>query len=312
MKRILSIVLLLTLCLAMLPVNALADYTAKVYISSTGKGTLNLRKGPGKGYKVVGYVKHNAKVTVTSETSGEWTKIKSGKKTGWIKTMYFDGTTKELGTGYKSLKLSPSQTLIMRKGAGTKYKKKGVCSADDSVKVLYTEDGWADVTNMTTGKTGWIPISYIGPTVTISSASAIAPPASAADVFRTTASTLNMRKGPGTKYKKVAKLPRGTAFTVLDEDGNWYKIKVLRTGETGWVSKTYTTKYATATIATRTDPLNVRTGPGTNRSVIGSIRKGAKVTVKSQSGDWFYVNYGSLKGWCSRYANGREVLKFIG
>ena len=296
MKRVLSILLLLALCLAMLPVSALADYTAKVYVSSTGSGTLNLRKGPGKGYKVVGYVKHNATVTVTSETSGEWTKVKAGKKTGWIKTMYFDGTTKALGTGYKKLKLSAGQTLIMRKGAGTKYKKKAIAGADDSVKVLYTESGWAMVTNMTTGKTGWIPLSYVGETVTISSATADAPPASAQDVLHTTASVLNMRKGPGTKYKRIARLIRGTAFTVLDESGNWYKIKTLA-GKVGWVSKTYTADGAT--LKTTAKYLNMRKGPSTSTSILGTLKKGSKVQVHKVTGNWAYVTAAGKKCYVS-------------
>ena len=292
MKRVLSVLLILTLCLAMLPISALAETTAKVYVSSTGSGTLNLRKGPGKSYKVVGYVKHNSKVTVLGETSGEWSKVKSGKKTGWIKTMYFDGTTKALGTGYKKLKLSPGETLIMRKGAGTKYKKKAVASADDSVKVLYTEDGWADVTNMTTGKTGWIPISYIGGTVTISSASADAPPSGAQKVFHTTASTLNLRKGPGTGYKRIGRLPYGTAFTVKDSSGNWYKIRTLN-GETGWVSKTYTDE--NATLKTTASSLNMRKGPSTSTSILGTLKKGSKVKVHKIVGNWAYVTAGGKK-----------------
>ncbi len=296
MKKVLSILLVVMLCVAMLPVSAMADSTKKVYVSSTGKGTLNLRKGPGKSYKVVGYVKHNAKVTDLGETNGEWSKVKSGSKTGWIKTMYIDGTTKELGTGNKELKLSGSETIKLRKGPGTKYKKKGICGADDLVKVINTEDGWAKVTNLTTGKTGWIPISYIGATAPITPGTPVPPPASAATVFRTTASTLNVRKGPGTGYKRTNKLPRGTAFTVLDEDGNWYKIKTLK-GVTGWVSKTYTAE--TAKLAVTANSLNLRKGPGTSYAILGTLKKGNKVTVKKITGNWAYISFGSKTGYVS-------------
>lgn len=296
MKKVLSILLLVALCIAMLPVTAMAEPTAKVYVSSTGKGTLNLRKGPSKSSKVVGYVKHNATVTLTGDKSGEWSKIKSGSKTGWIKTIYIDGTTKEWGTGYKSLKLTGSQTVAMRKKPGTKYKKVGLCSAGDSVKVLYTEDGWADVTNMTTGKTGWIPQSYLGPTATVSSAKADPPPASAAKVYHTTASTLRMRKGPSTKYKVIAKLPHGTAFTVLDKDGNWYKIKTLK-GKVGWVYKAYTAE--TATLKTTAYWLNLRKGPSTSTKILGTLKKGTWVKVHKITGNWAYVTVGSKKGYVS-------------
>ncbi|MGD6894606.1 N-acetylmuramoyl-L-alanine amidase [Bacillus infantis] len=49
-------------------------------------------------------------------------------------------------------------------------------------------------------------------------------------------------------------------------------------------------KYVTAS------DLNVRTGPGTNYNVIGSLPKEAKVTIYYSQGDWVYASSGSLKG----------------
>jgi len=126
--------------------------------------------------------------------------------------------------------------------------------------------------------------------------------AQAADDGRINASGVNIRTGAGTDYAVVGCLNYKDEIEVLGSSGNWYKVKVLKTGEVGWVSKTYTTKVkpsggSTATVATRYDPLNVRTGPGTGYTVVGSVKKGRKVTVKSISGDWAYITYGSLKGW---------------
>ena len=102
MKKILAIVLALTLLIAVLPASAFAASSKKIYVSSTGKGTLNLRSGPGYEYASIGYVHHNNKVKVY-ESSGVWSRIKYGGKTGWIRTMYIDGTTKALGNGYKAI-----------------------------------------------------------------------------------------------------------------------------------------------------------------------------------------------------------------
>lgn len=127
--------------------------------------------------------------------------------------------------------------------------------------------------------------------------------ASKTTVYRTTAA-LNMRTGAGSSYKKIATLKKGTAFTVQKKSGNWYKIKVLRTGKTGWVSKNYTTKNAYARVTTKNNGLNVRSTPiaySDWRNVKGSMPKGAKnVTVKYISGNWAYVKYGKLEGWSSR------------
>lgn len=134
-------------------------------------------------------------------------------------------------------------------------------------------------------------------------ASSLAASYSKTTVYRVKASSgLKVRAGAGTKYKAKATLSNGTAFTVTKTSGSWYKIKVLKTGVTGWVAKKYTTKNAYARITTVNQGLNVRTGPAEKKYAIkGSIPKGTKnVLVKYISGNWAYVKYGKLEGWASR------------
>jgi len=121
-------------------------------------------------------------------------------------------------------------------------------------------------------------------------------------VYRTTASSLRLRAGAGTNYKKLASLPRGTAFTVSKSSGNWYRIKVLKTGKVGWVSKSYTTRSAYARVTTKNDPLVIRKGPGTGYGKAGqNIPKGTKnVLVMAISGNWANVKYNGTTGWSSR------------
>ena len=128
--------------------------------------------------------------------------------------------------------------------------------------------------------------------------SAVSGTPAAAKVTTGTAN-LNVRAGASTSYKSYRVLPNGTAFIVKPKSGNWYKIKVLKTGEVGWVSKTYTAKYATGRVATNSSNLRVRKGPGTGSPVLGSLKKGTRVTVKSANGNWAYITFGSLKGWSS-------------
>lgn len=51
------------------------------------KESLNIRKGPGKKYKVVGQLPDNAGCEIL-KTKGKWTKIQSGDVTGWVKSRY--------------------------------------------------------------------------------------------------------------------------------------------------------------------------------------------------------------------------------
>ncbi len=287
MKKILSIVLALTLLLAVLPASAFASSSRKIYVSCNGKGTLNLRSGPGYEYESIGYVHHNDRVKVY-ESSGVWSRIKYKGKTGWIRTMYIDGTTKALGTGFKAI---VAATNVYSSADATAVV--GFVTTADTVKVYYTERDFASVHVSDSGLSGWIPISCIGGTVKLTADN---PPVDSDAVYRTTASTLNVRSGPGTGFAVIGQLPRNTGCAVLETSGSWYRIRSFG-GVVGWVSSYYLK--ATSTARVTASALNVRKGPGTSSAILGSFKRGTKVTVKYTVGNWAYVTSGRLTGYVS-------------
>ena len=123
-----------------------------------------------------------------------------------------------------------------------------------------------------------------------------APPSSSSTVYRTTASTLNLRSGPGTGYAVIGKLKKGIGCTILKSSGNWRKIKTLK-GTVGWVSRNYLTASATAKVTA--SALNVRKGPGTGSAILGSLKRNTKVTIKYTSGNWAYITSSKLTGYVS-------------
>ncbi|MBQ0138402.1 MAG: SH3 domain-containing protein [Kurthia sp.] len=58
----------------------------------------------------------------------------------------------------------------------------------------------------------------------------------AAKKYKTTAS-LNLRKGAGTKYKKILAIPKGKSVTYISKKGSWYKVSYK--GKKGYVSSKY-------------------------------------------------------------------------
>ena len=68
-------------------------------------------------------------------------------------------------------------------------------------------------------------------------------------------------------------------------------------GQVGWVSANYLSKQATAKVTA--SALNVRKGPGTNSAILGSLKRGTKVTVQYTSGNWAYISTKKLKGYVS-------------
>ena len=52
------------------------------------------------------------------------------------------------------------------------------------------------------------------------------------------ASRVNMRQGPGTAFNVIAAFDRGTQMEVLQVDpSGWAEVRVLDTGETGWMAE---------------------------------------------------------------------------
>lgn len=63
------------------------------------------------------------------------------------------------------------------------------------------------------------------------------------DIYKVTASTLNLRTEPGTTYSIVTELPYGTLVSLVTTSGSWLQVRVVATGVTGYVLSTYIVKY---------------------------------------------------------------------
>ena len=103
---------------------------------------------------------------------------------------------------------------------------------------------------------------------------------------------LNVRSGAGTQYGIVDCLKKGTKVTVYAECGDWARIGTNRWVHKDWVAKSAPSTPAFKKFSGTVTPnigLNVRSGPGTNYSIVGALSKGTKVEVVGQSGDWYQI-----------------------
>ena len=141
-----------------------------------------------------------------------------------------------------------------------------------------------------------------------------------AQVYNTDA--LNIRSGPGTEYAWLGSVPRDGQVRVIGESGSWYQITTLDGAVTGYMSKNFLTiissgngyNYdntsvpissnisATIGYVVGTAALNVRSGPGTQYSMIGSLPMGERVYITAESGAWYLISSSdlSLKGYVSK------------
>lgn len=117
---------------------------------------------------------------------------------------------------------------------------------------------------------------------------------------------LNVRKGPGTSYKVVGKMPGYSVCEILEEEDGWYKIQ---SGEvTGYVSADYIlTGYEanvkamekmTRMLEVNCDKLNVREEPSTDCSVATKVSKGSHLDIiEEESNGWYKASINGLEGY---------------
>lgn len=123
-----------------------------------------------------------------------------------------------------------------------------------------------------------------------------------------TATALNVRTGPGTGYRVFTTLRRGAIVDEISRSGNWARVQV--NGRTGYVYKRYIrpaqssggntgggTPTPATTMRVNTGSLNVRSGPSTSYSRVGSLSRGASVSVTGQQGSWRKISYTGGSGW---------------
>lgn len=132
---------------------------------------------------------------------------------------------------------------------------------------------------------------------------------------------LRIRSGPGTGYSQLAVAPRGSALPVLGRSANSQWLLVQSGSVQGWsaawlarvegdlstvpvpggeVRKSAAAPApASGVTAVPTVGLRLRSGPGTEHSVVGSVRAGAPLPVvgRDAAGAWLQVETGGARGW---------------
>lgn len=113
---------------------------------------------------------------------------------------------------------------------------------------------------------------------------------------------VNLRRQPDPTSSLIRKVDCGTEVTVLGEAPShkdarytWHYIQ-LQGGQKGWMyagaNKTWLQQSrpsGNGIVATQTDPLNIRKGPGYNYEKVGLAQKGERLFILEKSGDWYKV-----------------------
>src|SRR5690554_6061168 len=246
---------------------------------------LNVRSGPSTKNHSVGVVEKGSKLKVLGKT-GNWYEVEYKGVKRYVSADYLN-VQESTGTSQQTIGTVNASALNVRTGPGTSYKAVGYVTKGTKLTILGKSGSWYKINYK--GATRYVSTSY----VTVSGQSS--GNTSTSRTGTVTASALNVRTGPGTSYKAVGYVTKGTKLTILCKSGSWYKINYK--GATRYVSTSYvivsgqssgnTSTSRTGTVTA--SALNVRSGPGTNYKIVSRLVRNNKVTITGTSGKWYKI-----------------------
>lgn len=191
-----------------------------------------------------------------------------------------------------------------RKGPGTSYPLVEMLAKGKQVTVLGEENGWYHI--KWNDSTGYVRKDFLAVNGRA--------PSTAPNATVTGGSTVNVRTGPGTDYKRVTMVAEGKRVAVLKQEGGWYQVSF--DNQTGYIMGDYLTVDGGASAKTETpakpatvdksvgnatvtggSAINVRTGPDTSYSRVTRLAEGKRVTLLAEEGGWFKVSFDNQTGY---------------
>ena len=216
--------------------------------------------------KKKGSLKKGDVVSSTSITKADgynWAYVKSGSLTGWVRMDYLTVTSAPKNTGLGQVKTSKSNIKI-RAGAGTSYSKVGVAPANTALTYYNTakKNGVTWYYVQYGSKYGWVSGAYFSIVKATATPKPTATPKTSAltvQGYGINTGNVQFRKGAGTGYASMGKIPSGKTLpwykTAKNGKTTWYYVKY--NDKYGWVSGAYFAKTknssTTSTTSTKTD-----------------------------------------------------------
>ena len=138
----------------------------------------------------------------------------------FLRRYYFTLLILTFTTAALALSSTVGDGVIVRDGPGEKYGFRMDLPQYYPLRVLKTEKGWCKVSDWLYNQ-GWVTAESLSKVRT-------------AIVRR---SRVNLRSGPGTGYRRIKKLYKGSILKIIKRYYNWYKVEVVDPpdGGTGWI-----------------------------------------------------------------------------
>lgn len=258
-----------------LETNVFPDESQPMTIGVVNVSSLSVRTGNGSYFRKVRSLTRGTSVTIYEEV-GTWYRIGKGEWVAkkYVITQYVTDTTATTPTTTTTSATTTTRkgtvnasSLNVRSGPSTVFDRIDRLSRGEEV-IIYSEDGdWYHI-----GENRWVHKDFIR---------------LKQDAIREAivlATKLNVRKGAGTNQPIVGSLSKNELVSIFEKRNSWLKI-----GDDQWVHSAYISEKVNRTGKVTVNLLNVRSGPGTSFSKVGSLRLNDRVEVLAEEGSWLQI-----------------------
>lgn len=281
---------------------------------------LNVREGPGLSYARTAQVKQGEKYTII-ERKNDWVKLQlSSGKTGWVANWLIKENKSNQTPNVSSSKIvSTVDGLRFRSGPGTSFQVIGSLNKGTEAEFIEANENWTKISLR--GHIGWVSSEFITTKQTTGSSNSNSGSnsSSSTKTGTVTASILNVRDQPNLQGRIIGKLKQNAKVTITNERESWVEIKFGK--GSAWIHRDYITG-VTSTGEKPSQPaappksptnqgkigivtassLNVRDSGSLSGKVIGSLKKGNKVTIEEEVNNWSRITLSNgKKGWIASW-----------
>ncbi|MBQ4609150.1 MAG: SH3 domain-containing protein, partial [Clostridia bacterium] len=153
-------------------------------------------------------------------------------------------------------------------------------------------NGWCPV-RLLSGKTGYMSAQYLN----------FGAYHGGATVRYAPGGYVNLRVGPSLNTNVVTRVTSGSTAYIQALYGEWYYLHVYVNGQPvyGYMHQSFlNTGMTTATVTTRNGgKVNVRSGPSSSYSSVGTLASGTQVSVLLKGNGWYMISAGGVEGFMS-------------
>ena len=280
---------------------------------------LNFRLAPSYDAAVLDHFYNGVPATVISQENG-WCYADVNGTKGYLRAEFLKFQTM-LASQSVSTVTTPNNTSInLRQGPGTQYTVTRQFPGNTYVMILLRGTGWSKVS--VNGYVGFMDNSFlkagIHPLLTSGPGTPGGPGGSgdsgnaSADGYGIVSNpvstqVLNLRESPATSAKVLGRYVNGTRVTILAQGEEWCRVRVDKTGATGYMMTRYLKLYNLPSVPTATVKhpqfsfVNLRKSASMNAGILKRITHGQTVTVLIPGKDWYKVRHSGSIGYMVEY-----------